>query len=137
MVSVSPPSTTCRCLRRHGLDLAPQPIHVLRVEPSGAREQLGRVREVRRAARVDEDFDVRVLLENRSDGSRVVQVDVGHEDLPHVLEPDALPRQRGRELRDGGRRAGIDQRDAGGPVENRRGDDLGPAEEVEIDIVEP
>ena len=66
----------------------------------------------------------------------VIEVDVRDEDLPHVLEPDPLPRQRRRQVIEGRRRPRVDQRHAGRSVEDRRRDDLGPAEEIEVDVVE-
>ena len=66
----------------------------------------------------------------------VVEVNVRHQDLPDVLEPDALAGQRRRELRDRGRRSRIDERDPRRAVQDRRRDDLRPAEEVEVDVVE-
>ena len=124
-------------LRRHRLHVAPQPIHVLRVEPPGAGQELRRIGQVRRAAAVDDDLDVRVALDNGPHRARVIQVDVRHEDLAHVLEDDALAGQRRGELRNRRRRPRVDERDAGGAVQDRRGDDLRTAEEVEVDVVEP
>jgi hypothetical protein len=91
---------------------------------------------VRRAAAVDVDLDVRVLLDDRSDGAGVIEVDVRHQDLADVLEANPFPRQRSGQVRQRRGRAGIDQRHAGGSVQDRRGDDLRPPEEREIDVVE-
>ena len=88
-----------RCFAGTGFTSPHSAIHVLRVQPSGAGEELRRIGQVRRAAAVDDDVDVRMLFENQPDRSRVIQMDVRHEDLPDVLEADALARQRRGELR--------------------------------------
>ena len=124
-------------LRRDRLHLAPEPIHVLRVEPAGARQELGRVRQVRRAATVNEHLDVRMLLEDGADRPGVVEVNVRDQNLPDVAEADALFLQRRGQVREGRRRPRIDERHTGGSVEDRGGDDLGTAEEVEVDVIEP
>ena len=70
------------------------------------------------------------------DAAGVIEVDVGDEDLAHVAETDALLLERRRQVPQRRRRPGVDEGDAGRPVEDRRRDDLGTAEKVEVDVIE-
>ena len=74
---------------RHRQELAPQPIHVLPVEARRARKQLGGIGQMRSAALVNEDLDVRMRLDERPDRARVIEMDVREQDLPHVVQPHA------------------------------------------------
>jgi len=91
---------------------------------------------VRRAALMHEDVDVRVLLDDRADRSRVIEVNVRQQDLAHVFPPDPLPAQGRRQRRHGRRRAGIHEGDAGRAVKDGGSDDLRTSEEVQVDVVD-
>ena len=66
----------------------------------------------------------------------VIEVDVREQDLPHVAQADPLRRECLRQAGQRRRRAGIHQRDAAGAAENRRRDDVGTAEKIEVDVVD-
>ena len=131
------PRPTRRCLHRHGLHVAPQPIHVLRVEPSGAGQELrpdrpgaarrGRGRR-RRCAGCFSRIDP-----TDPEWSRWMCVTricrTSSKRMPLRVSADVSCAMRGRRPR-------VDERDAGGAVQDRRRDDLRPAEEVEVDVVE-
>jgi hypothetical protein len=85
---------------------------------------------------MDDHFDVRMLLDDRAGASGVIEVNMRHQDLAHVAETNPLLLERRRQRGDRRRRTGIDERDAGRPMQDPRRDDLGPPEEVEIDVIE-
>ena len=60
-------------------------LHVLAVETGRARQQPARIDQVRRAARMDVDLEVRIALDERSGGSGMVEVDVGQKQRPGRL----------------------------------------------------
>ena len=80
------PVERAKPVRSHGLHLAPQPVHVLTVQPAGARHQLRRIDHVRRAARMDEHVDMRMTLENRSCRPCMIEMDVREKDLADILK---------------------------------------------------
>ncbi len=117
-------------------ELAPQPIHVLAVETGGAREQPGRIREVRGATLVDEHLNRPVLLDETAGAPGMVQVDVGQQNLPDVRDPDTAALKGGAKRRQARRRSGINQRHTARPVEHGGRDDVRVAEKVEVDVVD-
>src|SRR6186997_3021895 len=80
-------------LAGNGQELSPQPVHVLAVQARRAREQFRRVREMRRAALVNEHVNRRVFLGETTGAPGMVQVDMGQQDLANVRYPDTAPLQ--------------------------------------------
>src|SRR5690348_7343024 len=62
--------------RRHRRHAPPQRLHAITVDALGAREQLGRVDEMRRTFRVYPDLELRKALYERAGRTRVVQVNM-------------------------------------------------------------
>ena len=118
----------------HGQELAPQPVHVVAIEPARAVQQLGRVDHVRRPRLVHADPDVGVLAHEGAGGAGVVEVDVGEENRPHVGRRDALLAERRTQGVEAGRRPGVHEGGPAGVLEDGGGDDPGLAEEVQVGV---
>ena len=90
--------------RRHGQDLAPEPLHVLAVQPLRACEQSARVDQVRRAPFVHPDLQVGPALDECARRARMVEMDVRQRE--HAGRRVAELLQQRRHTR---RRAAVDQ----------------------------
>ena len=77
-----------------------------------------------------------ILPKDRADSACVVEMDVRQQHLMDVADSDAPVRERRAQAREGRRRTGIHERDAGRTLEDRGRDDLGVSEEVQIDEIE-
>ncbi len=88
-------------LLRHGNHLAPEPIHLLAVQATGAREQLRRIDQVARAALVDIDAQVGKPPHERARGAGVVEVDVGEQESARWLPSQGLEQRLHAWLRPG------------------------------------
>jgi hypothetical protein len=97
-------------LLRHGDELAPQPVEVLRVEAARACLQAGRVDEVRRADLADVHPEAGVPANEGAGCARVVQVNVCQEEVAEVREREPLPGQALLERAEARRGAAVDQR---------------------------
>src|SRR5829696_8775580 len=88
---------------------------------------------MRRADRGDVHLDVRVLADDRSGRPRVVEVDVGEQQVPNVTELDALLAQTGHER--GERRGGpaVEHRGTAVRLDEVRADHALDALVVEVD----
>ncbi len=122
-----------RFSRRHRRDLAPQPVHVVAVQPRRAVDQLLRIDHVRRAALVHEHRDVRVRADDRAGRAGVIEVDVRQQDVAHVVPAHAVLLQAELERGQTRRRPGIDDRDASVGLHDAARDRVRAAEELEID----
>jgi hypothetical protein len=110
----------------HRHDLAPQPVEPLlaAVEARRAGDEPLRVGEVRRAALVDVDGQVRPAAHERPGGSRVVEVDVGQQQRPRLLAVERVEERVLARLR-----AGVDEH----PVDLPAADDLLPPHVEHVD----
>ena len=70
----------------HGHELAPQLVERLAVQPPGACLEPARVDDVRRPDLGDVHRELRMLAHERPGGARVVEVDVGQEQVPEVAD---------------------------------------------------
>src|SRR5204863_368883 len=68
-------------------DLAPEGLHLVAVEPLGARQQLGGIGEVARTELVHVDRQLGPLPRERAGGSGVIEVDVGEQQRAGSLVP--------------------------------------------------
>jgi len=64
-------------------------------------------------------------------------MDVGEQQLPHIGDRNALVLQREPQRLDRSRGSRIDERHAISATQDGGGDDVRPAEEQQIDIIEP
>ncbi len=76
-----------------------------------------------------------ILAKERARHACVIQMDVREENLADVADRDALSTEGLLQAGVGRRWSGIDQRNAGGAVENGGRDDLRDAQKVQIDVV--
>ena len=86
-----------------------------------------------RTARVDPD--VRARTRHPPGGARVVEMDVRHEDVPHVGRLCAVLRERRDEVRPRGLGPGLDEREVGARLDEI-GRDRPAAEELEVESVD-
>ena len=108
-------------------DLAPEPLHVVAVDPRRAVDQLRRVEEVSRAALVDPDLGLRPAPHERAGGAGMIEVDVRQQDRArHALA------ERGDQRLRAALRPGIDDH----VVLRRAADDALAAEVVHVDQLE-
>ena len=120
---------------RHRHDGAPQPIHVLAVEPGGAGNELRRIDQVSRAALVDEHLDLGIRRQEQPGRARVIEMDVRQQQLTDVPNRYPLRARAFEEPVERGRRAGVDDRHPVGALQDGAGDDAGPAQKIQIDVV--
>jgi hypothetical protein len=85
---------------------------------------------------VNDDLDVGKAFHDRAGCARVIEMNVGEEEMANVFETDPFPRQLRRKVIDGSFGSGIDQRHAGRTVKDGGRNNLGPAEKCEINVVE-
>jgi hypothetical protein len=116
----------------HGPNIAPQPRHVILVEPGRARDELRRFDQMRRATFVDVHVDVRMVRDDRAGCATVVEMDVRQQDGADVGHRDAVSRQPSLERSPGRRRPRVDEDHPVRPAEDGRGDDGGVVEEVKV-----
>ena len=121
-------------LARHGSHLAPQPIHRVAVQPCGARQQLRRIDQVRRARFVDEHAQPRIVAHERARGARMIEMDVRQQQRRHVGHRDAGAFELASKHGKGARWSGIDQRHAAFAVQHAGGDDARHALKQQIDV---
>ena len=75
---------------RHRNKVTPEPVHVSRVEPSGAGQQFRWIDQVGGAPLVNEDLYGRVLAHERSGHASMVEMDVGQQDLTDIRSRDSF-----------------------------------------------
>ncbi len=92
---------------------------------------------MRRAALVHEHLDRRVLTHERPGDARVVEMDVGQEQLADVGDADSLAPERGSQGVERGRRPRVDERHPARALQDGGRDDLGISKKVEVDVVDP
>src|SRR5581483_9428740 len=81
---VGPLAEGAHAVSRDRQDGAPQALHVVLIEPRGARNKAGGLHDVRRTALVDVDVDMRMVRDDGPGGAAMVQVNVRQENGPHV-----------------------------------------------------
>jgi hypothetical protein len=89
---------------------------------------------VRRTDFVDEHAELRILADQRAGGAGVIEVDMRQQNRRHVGEPDAGGGEMLMQCRQGARRAGIDDGDAGRPVQNRAGNHARTILKMEVEV---
>ena len=129
------PIERAKPIRGHGLHVAPQPVHVLTVQPASARQQLRRIDHVRRAARMDEHVDMRMTLEDRSCRPCMIEMDVREKDLADILKAHRFAFERRFQRLKRRRWPRVDQCDACRAVKDSRGNQLRATKKVQVDIV--
>src|SRR3954451_3243650 len=97
-------------LLRHGHELAPEPVEVVRVEPTRARLQAGRIDEVRRTDLADVHRELRVPMHESAGRAGVVQVNVRQDEMAEILDRESLRGKAFLEHAQARRGPAIDQR---------------------------
>ena len=118
----------------HGQELAPQPVHVVAVEPRRAAQQLLGIDHVRRPPLMHVDLDVGVLAHQGAGRSGVIEMDVGQENRPHVGRRDALGPERRAQRVETRRRTRVHEGRPARVLEDGGGDDPGLAEEHQVGV---
>ena len=121
-------------LRRHGKEFAPEPIHLVAPEARRARDELLRSDQVRCALLVDVHAQLRVLAHQRPRDARVIEVDVRQQNRAQIGDADARALELGAQRRQRAGRAGVDERDPAGAINDHGGDDARGAQEMQIEI---
>ena len=118
----------------HGQELAPEPVHVVAVEPRRAAQQLLGIDHVRRPPLVHVDLDVGILAHQGAGRSGVIEMDVGQENRPHVGWRDALGPERRAQRVETRRRTRVHEGRPARVFEDGGGDDPGLAEEHQVGV---
>ena len=108
---------------RNGTDLAPQTLHGVAVKQRRARQEPGRIDEMRRAALVHVDAERWIFTDEHAGRTGVIQMDVRQEQRRHIPDRQAGGGERGAQRGQCARRSWIDDRGAAGSVEERGGND--------------
>jgi len=115
---------------------APERLHLVPIEPSGAGQESGRVEEVAGAGPVYPNPEFRILFGQDARHTSVIEVDVGQEDGGNVFKGGSEVHQAAHKGREGAGRAGINQDGAVHAIENAGGDVPRLTLEAEVDRVD-
>ena len=106
---------------RHGGELAEKRLERVPVDSPGASLEASRVDQVRSADARDVDAEAWVLADQCPSGARVVEVDVGQEQVTHVANGVAVRRQATTQRLETARRSAVDDREPVLRVDEIRG----------------
>ena len=75
---------------RDGRDLSPQLLHLIAVQARRALDELRGIDQVRRTALVDEDLQARILANQRTRRTGVIEMHMCQQDMGHVAQTQPL-----------------------------------------------
>jgi hypothetical protein len=106
----------------NGKELAEERVHFITIETLSAFQKDLRVGHVRRATRMNEDLKLRILFDDGTGGTRVVEVDVSKKDGMDVGKRKTVKSKLFAKSRERGGWAGVDDSNAIGGTEQGGGD---------------